>query len=93
MARVVVTQTAQSDLGELIRSRKLPASTSDRVRAQLRTLTTFPLLGRELEGSWAPLRAILGPWPWMLIVYDHDPRAGLVTIVTIADTRTAAAPR
>ncbi len=93
MARVVVTATAQRDLADLIESRSLPGSTRDRVRAHLAPLATFPRLGRELEGRWAPLRAILGPWSWMLIVYGYDEAGDIVAVVTIADSRTAVAPR
>jgi hypothetical protein len=93
VARVVAAGTAQRDLANLIASRRLPDSTRERVRVHLAPLAIFPLLGRELEGRWAPLRAVLGPWPWMLIVYGHDPNADVVTVVTIADTRTATAPR
>jgi plasmid stabilization system protein ParE len=93
VARVVVAKTATDDLDRLMTSRSLPESTRARVRAQLRPLTTFPRLGRELERHWAPLRAIGGPWPWMLLVYAYDEGTDVVTVVTIADTRTAAAPR
>ena len=93
MARVVVTATAQADLAALIESRNLPGSARDRVRAHLRPLRSFPLLGRELGDPWAPLRVLLGPWPWLLIVYGYDEAADLITIVTIADSRTSAAPQ
>lgn len=92
MAHVVVSETARRDLDGLIASRSLPASTRDRVATALRPLETFPRLGRELIGRWSPFRAILGPWPWMLIVYRHDLSSDVVVVVTIADSRTAAAP-
>ena len=93
VARVVVAETAQRDLADIVASRSLPDSTRDRVRAHLRPLATFPRLGRELQDHWAPLRAIGGPWTWMLLVYAYDESQDLVTVVTIADTRTASAPR
>lgn len=92
MARVVVTETAKRDLDSLIATRGLPASTRDRVRALLTPLATFPLLGRELEGRWAGSRVVLGPWPWMLIVYRCDEATEQVAVVTIADSRTVTAP-
>ncbi len=91
MARVVVTETARVDLDHLIRRHSLPPSTAARVRAALEPLRTFPLLGRGLEGRWSELRVVLGPWPWMLLVYRFDADADQVAIVTIQDGRSASA--
>ncbi len=92
MASVVVTETARADLDELIRTRGLPASTRDRVRASAGLLASFPRLGQPLAGRWDPFRFILGPWPWMLLVYVYDERIDRVAIVTIQDARSAVAP-
>ncbi len=92
MARVVVSQTARRDLEALISSRNLPATTRDRVRAALAPLAAFPQLGRGLVGRWSAFRVILGPWPWMLLVYRYDDVTDVVVVATIADSRTAAAP-
>ena len=89
MASVVVTRTAQADLDRLIRTRGLPASTRDRVKASLAPLATFPLLGRALSGRWASFRVVLGPWPWMLLVHTYDEAADRVIVITIQDSRSA----
>jgi plasmid stabilization system protein ParE len=91
MARVVVTETARADLDRLLRTHGLPPSTRDRVRAAVEPLRTFPLLGRSLPGRWAGFRVVLGPWPWMLLVYAYDEPTDLVAIVTIQDSRSARA--
>ena len=91
MATVVVAETARFDLDEMILTHSLPASTRDRVRSALRPLAAFPLLGPALTGRWSGLRFILGPWPWMLLVYEHDDTTDRVSIVTIQDARSARA--
>lgn len=91
MATVVVTPTALDDLEHLIQTHSLPPDTRSRVKASLRALSRFPLLGAPLTGRWAPFRFVLGPWRWMLIVYWLDEPAGRVFVVTIQDARSAAA--
>jgi plasmid stabilization system protein ParE len=91
MARIVVTETARADLRAMILSHSLPNSTVERVRAALAPLAEFPRLGPGLEGRWRELRFILGPWPWMLIVYAWDETADEVAVVTIQDARSARA--
>ncbi len=91
MARVFVTETARADLDQLIRSHSLPASTRDRLKTSLASLETFPLLGRALSGRWAGFHVVLGPWPWMLVVYAFDEAADRVVVVTIQDSRSARA--
>lgn len=91
MARVVVTETAMRELDSLIATRNLPDSTRGRIRALLTPLGMFPLLGRELVGRWAGLRVVLGPWPWMLLVYRYEESSDEVAVVTIQDSRTATA--
>ena len=91
MARVVVAESAQADLNALVLSHSLPASTRARVSTSLRPLATFPPLGPALTGRWQGFRFILGPWPWMLLVYVYDPAADQVSVVTIQDSRSARA--
>jgi plasmid stabilization system protein ParE len=93
MARVVVAEPARQDLADLVRSHSLPASARDRVRRAIEPLAAFPLLGPALEGRWDGFRLILGPWPWMLIVYAYDEEADLVIVVTIQDARSGTSPR
>lgn len=93
MATVIVAEPAREDLAHLVRSLSLPASARDRVRRSIEPLGTFPRLGPALDGRWSGYRSIIGPWPWMQIVYAFDEEADLVIIVTIQDARTARSPR
>jgi len=93
MARVIVAEPARDDLAALIRSRGLPDSAPERVRRSIAPLALFPLVGPALEGRWSDFRFLLGPWPWMLIIYAHDSEAGLVIVVAIEDSRSGSSPR
>jgi plasmid stabilization system protein ParE len=93
VARVVVTESARADLRSMIITHSLPSTTTGRVRASLATLAEFPQLGPALEGRWTGLRFVLGPWPWMLLVYAWDEDAGVVSVVTIQDARSGSAAR
>jgi hypothetical protein len=92
MARVVVTETAQADLRAMVLTHSLPASTPDRVRVALVPLGDHPQLGPKLGGRWQGFRFVLGPWPWMLLVYVWDEDADEVSVVTIQDARSARVP-
>ena len=91
MPRVEVTRAALEDLDRLIAILALPADTRSRVKASLTPLARFPLLGPELRGRWQPLRFILGPWRWMLIVYEYLEAEHRVVILTIQDARSSSA--
>jgi len=89
MAKVVVAQHARTDLAELIQTRSLPDDAASRVRASIEPLASFPQIGRRLTGRWRDFRVILGPWPWMLIVYVYDEPTNMVAIAAIHDAREA----
>ncbi len=89
MASVVVTPTARRNLASLIETHSLPASTPERIRRALDPLHDFPRLGATLEGRWAGMRFILGPWRWMILVYRYDEAIDKVAVVTIQDSRAA----
>jgi plasmid stabilization system protein ParE len=89
MATVVVARRARSDLADLIKTRGLPADTRARVRASIEPLASFPQIGKRLTGRWQGFRVIVGPWPWMLLVYVSDEATDVVTIVAIHDARSA----
>ena len=91
MPRVVVTETARADLRAMILTHSLPATTVERVRAALEPLADFPHLGPALDGRWRGFQFILGPWPWMLLVYVWDETQDVVAVVTIQDARSATA--
>jgi hypothetical protein len=91
MAKVELAAVAVEDLDRLIVTLTLPADTRERVRTSLAVLRQFPRLGPKLEGRWSGLRFILGPWRWMLIVYQFDEPGDHVTVVTIQDARSSRA--
>jgi len=89
MANVVVAQRARTDLADLIQTRSLPDDAVWRVRASIEPLASFPQIGKRLSGRWRGFRVILGPWPWMLIVYVYDEPTNTVAIAAIHDAREA----
>jgi plasmid stabilization system protein ParE len=91
VARVELAAAAVEDLTQLSAVLSLPGDTIDRVRRCLEPLADFPRLGPELGGRWAPLRFLLGPLGWMLILYTYEEDADRVVIVTIQDARSAGA--
>ena len=92
MARVIVTPEAVSALNSLIVSHSLPADTKERFRRTLQPLETFPRLGRELDGGgYDGLRFVLGPWRWMVIVYEHSEESGDIGVLTVQDARSSSA--
>ena len=91
MARVVLSPRALEDLDRLIATHTLPATTYPRLRQSLRSLAAFPRMGAPLDGRWEGYRFVLGPWRWMIVVYEVDATDEVVGIVTIQDTRMARA--
>ena len=91
MPKVLFTGRAQAELDRIQVTHRLPASTRDRVVASLSSLASFPSVGAPLHGSWSGLRYRLGPWPWMLLIYQFDPELDTVTVITIQDARRAGA--
>ena len=91
MARVIVAPAANDDLDQMIEKLHLPANTRGRVGTILRGLETFPRHGPALHGRWEGFRILLGPWPWMLIVYAFDEDRDEVHVVTFQDSRSATA--
>ncbi len=90
MARVELSQAAVECLDRMIVTHSLPSDTRARVQRSLRILEQFPLVGREMEGAWKPLRFILGPWRWLVLVYVHDEQQDVLYVVTIQDARSSA---
>lgn len=91
MARVELARAAVEDLDRLIVVLSLPGDTRDRVRRSLAPLAEFPRLGPELTGRWSGLRFLLGPWRWMLLVYEYDEETDRVVVLTIQDARSSSA--
>jgi len=92
MARIAVAPEAVAALDRLIVSHSLPADARDRFRRSIEPLETFPRLGRELEGiGFEGLRFVLGPWRWMVVVYEYDEAADVVGVLTVQDARSPTA--
>lgn len=91
MADVELARVAIEDLERLIAVLNLPSDTRERVRRSLAPLAEFPRLGPELTGRWSGMRFLLGPWRWMLLVYEYDEADDRVVILTIQDARSSAA--
>lgn len=79
-----------ADLDRLVADLGLPADARARVQRSLRILERFPLAGRALTGRWDGTRFLIGPWPWMILVYAHDERDDAVFVVAIHDGRSSA---
>ena len=91
MARVELARAAVEDIERLIVMLSLPPDTRDRVARSLRALKRFPRLGVALAGRWDGLRCLVGPWRWMLLVYEYREEDDRVVVVTVQDARSSAA--
>ena len=91
MADVELARAAVEDLDRLIAVLSLPSNTRERVGRSLAPLAEFPRLGPELTGRWSGMRFLLGPWRWMLLVYEYDEAADRVVTLTIQDARSSSA--
>jgi plasmid stabilization system protein ParE len=87
VAQVFITAEARRDIDAAASALELPPSHWSRIARSLRVLETFPLAGRRLNGRWAPLRFVLGPWPWMILLYRYDKYADRVFVVAMHDAR------
>jgi plasmid stabilization system protein ParE len=90
VAEVIVTPRARQDVEEAISKLKLPSDTWTRVVCSLRVLETFPLAGRTLGGRWAGTRFVLGPWPWMIVLYRYEKEPDRAYVVAVHDGRSVA---
>ena len=75
----------------MIRALGLPESTLPRVQRSLRILESFPLAGRALAGRWDGVRFLIGPWPWMILLYLHDVDDEAIYVVAVHDGRSSTA--
>jgi plasmid stabilization system protein ParE len=91
VAQVIVTPRARADIEGAVSTLGLPEDTWARIGRSLRLLEDFPLAGRALEGRWADTRFVLGPWPWMILLYLHDEGEDRVYIVAMHDARSSSA--
>jgi len=89
VAQIIVTPQAQRDVEAAAAALELPGDRWARIARSLRVLKTFPLAGPKLEGRWAPLRFVLGPWPWMILLYRYDRSSDKVFVIAMHDARSA----
>jgi hypothetical protein len=89
---VELAVAAVEDLDFLISTHSLPAGTRARAGRSLRSLVQFPNIGPALAGRWEGFRFILGPWPWLILVYVFIEAEDRVVVVTIQDARSSTAP-
>jgi len=91
LSEVRLSVDAVKDLERMTITHSLPPDSRERVGRSLRPLEQFPRIGRQLDGRWEPLRFILGPWRWMLILYSYEKPDELVLVVAFHDARSSAA--
>lgn len=91
MARVELARAAIEDIERLVVVLSLPSDTPARVAGSLRPLERFPRLGVALPGRWDGLRCLVGPWRWMLLVYEYFEAEDRVVVVTAQDARSSTA--
>lgn len=91
MASVELARTAVEDIERLVVMLSLPSDTPARVARSLRGLERFPRLGIGLHGRWEGLRCLVGPWRWMLLVYEYREEEDRVVVVTVQDARSSLA--
>jgi len=92
LARVEFSEAAAGDVERLIVTHSLPSNTKERIRRSVKTLERFPRTGVQLEGHGLEgVRFILGPWRWMVIVYEYDGDENRVVIVAVEDGRSSTA--
>jgi plasmid stabilization system protein ParE len=89
VARVIVSPRALTDLERLVAGLGLAAAAMARVQRSLRMLEQFPNAGRALTGRWGGMRFIIGPWPWMILVYAYDADDDAVFVVAVQDGRSS----
>ncbi|MGI9111479.1 MAG: type II toxin-antitoxin system RelE/ParE family toxin [Gaiellaceae bacterium] len=92
MVPVELSTAAAEDLARLRITHRLPPDAGERVKRSLGSLGRFPRLGTLLRTSgWEGFRFVLGPWRWMVIVYEHLEEEDRVVVVTIQDGRSSEA--
>jgi hypothetical protein len=85
--RVELAAAVVGDRDRLVAVLSLPSDTRRRVARSLRSLRDFPLLGAELGCTWSGMRFLLGPWRWMLLVYEYIEADDRVVVVMLQDAR------
>jgi len=91
VARVELTRGAVADLDRLILTHSLPGDARERLRRSLRPLGRFPRLGATIDERRPDERFLIGPWHWLVVVYEYREGEGRVVVLSIEDGRSSAA--
>lgn len=91
MSHLIVAPAALNDATILISFLNLPQDTWSRIRTSLQLLEQFPRAGRQLSGEGQGQRYLVGPWPWLIIVYSYNEQTDLVSVLSIQDARSSTA--
>jgi hypothetical protein len=91
VAQLFWAESARAALDDLVLTHSLPGDTHERIAQSLRPLARFPRLGPEIQhlDDGQELRFLIGPWPWLLLVYVYDPAQDRVVVVSPEDGRAA----
>jgi plasmid stabilization system protein ParE len=92
LARVELTRAASEDLERLVYTHSLPMDARERIARSVRLLEDFPRMGGELGGRLGGLRYLIGPWRWLVVVYEYFEDEDRVVVVSIQDGRSGRAP-
>jgi plasmid stabilization system protein ParE len=87
MPAIRLTVEAVEDIERLIVTHSLPPDTPQRVMRSLRALERFPRSGRKLDDPWGPVRVMIGPWPWLLMLYSYEEKDDIVIVLGFQDAR------
>jgi plasmid stabilization system protein ParE len=55
-------------------------------------LADFPELGPAIGGGFGSRRFLVGPWRWLIVIYEVDATADTVVILRVVDGRTSNSP-
>lgn len=93
MTRLEWSEQALVGLERLRLTHSLPPDTRDRVESSAEPLSRFPRFGPELRErpDRGELRFLIGPWPWLVIVYLYLESEDRVVLVSVEDGRAATA--
>lgn len=90
VTRLEWSEQALSALERLVLTHSLPPDTRDRIEASAQPLRRFPLIGPEIRAvADGSLRFLIGPWPWLVIVYLYIETDERAVIVSVEDGRAA----
>ena len=91
MTQLEWSERALSDLHELVPTHHLPADTRDRIESSAKPLERFPRFGPEVGKlpDGAELHFLIGPWPWLMIIYLYIESEDRIGVVSIEDGRAA----